>query len=102
MKDINYILMRYPSYFEIIDYRNQHKDNISMEKVYDNYNNLLNILSEEDIKYYFLNTEKGPSEVFTRDIGFSLEGTLFVCKLKNKHRKTKQKNFIRTYKKKVD
>ncbi|WP_338631550.1 hypothetical protein [Clostridium baratii] len=46
MKDINYILMRYPSYFEIIDYRNHHKDNISMEKVYDNYNNLLNILSE--------------------------------------------------------
>lgn len=94
MKDINYILIRYPSYFEIIDYRNQHKDNISMEKVYDNYNNLLNILSEEDIKYYFLNTEKGPSEVFTRDIGFSLEGTLFVCKLKNKHRKTETKNLL--------
>ncbi|MEG0238031.1 MAG: arginine deiminase family protein [Clostridium sp.] len=99
MKDLKYILMRYPSYFEIIDYRNEHKDTITMEKVYDNYNNLLNILSEENIQYYFLNTGKGPSEVFTRDIGFTLDDTLFVCKLKSRHRKKETEKLLEHIKK---
>ena len=94
MKEIKYVLMRYPSYLEIINPNNKYKNTFCIEKAFNNYNNLLNILSSQGIKYYFLNTECGCSEVFTRDIGFSLGDTLFICNLTSVNRKKETKKLM--------
>ncbi|MDQ0149993.1 dimethylarginine dimethylaminohydrolase family protein [Eubacterium multiforme] len=94
MKEIKYVLMRYPSYLEIINPNNKYKNLFCKEKVFNNYNNLLNILSAQGIKYYFLNTECGPSEVFTRDLGISLGDTLLICNLTSVSRKKETKNLM--------
>lgn len=93
MREIDYILMRYPSFIDI-DKNNRHKNNFSKERALDNYNNLINILTEENIKFKFLNTEKCTSELFTRDLGFSLDNIMFICNLRNASRKNETKKLI--------
>lgn len=94
MSEIKYILMRYPSFIEITDNNNKHKGTFCKEKALNNYNNLLNILSEEGIKYYFLNTENSSSEVFTRDIGFALGNIMFISNMRSASRKKEIEKLI--------
>lgn len=93
MREINYILMRYPSFINM-DNRNGNKNNFNKERALDNYNNLLNILTEENIKFKFLNTSGGISEVFTRDIGVMLEDIMLICKLRTASRKKETEKLI--------
>lgn len=94
MNEIEYILMRYPSFIDITDNNNEHKNTFCKEKALDNYNNLLNILSMEDVKYYFLNTENSSNEVFIRDIGFVLDDTIFISNMRSASRKKETKKLI--------
>ncbi|MDO5038790.1 dimethylarginine dimethylaminohydrolase family protein [Clostridium sp.] len=93
MREIDYILMRYPSFIDI-DKNNRYRNNFSKERALDNYNNLLNILTEENIKFKFLNTERCISELFTRDLGFSLGNIMFICNLRNASRKSETKKLV--------
>ena len=45
------------------------------------YNNLVNKLVEHGTRVYFLDLNGGPSQVFTRDIGFAVEDILFVSNM---------------------
>lgn len=99
MNEIDYILMRYPTFIEIADSNSGHKSIFCKEKALDDYNNLLNILSSEDIKYYFLNTENSSSEVFIGDIGFMLDDTIFISNMRSASRKKETKKLIEFAKK---
>ncbi|NEZ45839.1 amidinotransferase [Clostridium niameyense] len=84
---LSYCLMCYPCNYKITDNNNPYKDHINFDLMFHQYNNFINILIDKNVKVQFLDQISDcPSQVYSRDIGFVIKDTFFMCKLKNKER----------------
>lgn len=63
-------------------------DELNLNIVNKQYNTLLNMLIENDVKPYFLDINGNPSQLFARDIGFVINDLLFISNMKNSLRKS--------------
>lgn len=79
-------LMCYPVNFKITDKTNKYYNNINYELLYSQYNNFIDILTNEDVKIKFIDINKSESQVFTKDIGFVIEDIFFITKMKKYQR----------------
>lgn len=79
-------LMAYPCNFDVSDNSSEYKGNINKIKVYEQYNNLVNLIINQGIKIQFLDIVNSTEQVFTRDIGFVVDDIFFVSKPKTPER----------------
>ena len=80
-------IMCYPVNFKITDKSNKFYNKINYDLLYNQYNNFVNELIENNIKIKFINISKSPEQVYTRDIGFVIEDIFFISNMKMKQRK---------------
>ncbi|WP_026478272.1 dimethylarginine dimethylaminohydrolase family protein [Alkaliphilus transvaalensis] len=78
---IHFSLVAYPCNIGIFDDSNPFYNNFNKALALQQYNHLLNVLIQEDIKFNFLDLINSPSQVYTRDIGFPIDGLFFISNL---------------------
>lgn len=80
-------LLCYPVNFKISDKTNVNYNNINYDLLYRQYNNFVNKLIENDIKIRFMDVIDANDQVFTKDIGFVINDTFFISKMKKEDRR---------------
>ncbi|MGL4849000.1 MAG: dimethylarginine dimethylaminohydrolase family protein [Clostridium sp.] len=79
------LIMCYPCNFDLL---NKHLfKRVNKPLMFNQYNNFINLLINEDVNIQFLNPIYGKNQVFTRDIGFVIHDIFFISKIKNSHRR---------------
>lgn len=81
-------LVCYPVKFQITDKSNKHYGTVDLNKVFSQYNDFINELILEGVKIQFLDIGNSPEQVYTRDLAFVINDTIFICNMKNVSRKT--------------
>ena len=74
-------------------------ENISIneELLYRQYNNFVNILTENNVKIKFIDIDKNlPMQIFTQDIGFVIDDILFISRLKDAERR-KESEYLKRF-----
>ncbi|OEH86898.1 hypothetical protein BHU72_01150 [Desulfuribacillus stibiiarsenatis] len=61
--------------------KNKANQQVNKELASVQYNNLVNHIAEHGVKVHFVPLNGGPSQVFTRDIGFIIDDILFISKM---------------------
>lgn len=78
----------YPVKFQITDKSNKHYGQVDLNKVFAQYNKFINELIMKGVKIQFLDIGNSPEQVYTRDLAFVINDTIFVCNMKSVSRKT--------------
>lgn len=81
-ENLRTLIMCYPCNFKV-----NGNVNIDYPLMYEQYNEFINLMSREGIKIQFLEPIYGANQVFTRDVGFVIDDTMFISKMSNKDRK---------------
>lgn len=79
-------VMSYPINLKLTDPVQSIRDQININLACNQYNHMLSVLTEHNVKIYFLDVADSPSQVYTRDVGFILNNTLFISKLAEEKR----------------
>lgn len=79
-------LMAYPCNFDVADNSSEHKGAIDKIKVFEQYNNFVNLIIDQGVKVQFLDVINSTEQIFTRDIGFVIKDMFFVSKPKTPER----------------
>lgn len=88
------LIMCYPSNFKV-----RGEVDINYNLMYEQYNNFINLMIREGVNVQFLEPIYGENQVFTRDVGFVIEDTMFICKMSNNYRLNEPKALKRYIKK---
>lgn len=81
-------LVCYPVNFTITSKTNKYYGSVNHDDLFSQYNNFINELILEGVKIQFLDINNSPEQVYTRDVGFVINDTIFVCNMKSVTRKT--------------
>ncbi|ERJ13391.1 dimethylarginine dimethylaminohydrolase family protein [Haloplasma contractile] len=82
---LEYVMVAYPRNFRIDEIINKmqskFKGQIDQEIASQQFHNFTNLLIEHGVKVQFLDLVDSPEQVFTRDIGFTIDDILFVSNM---------------------
>lgn len=90
-----YCLVAYPCNLQVTEDVNSSTEKVDKNIASNQYNNLINALIDLDVKVQFLDLNNGPSQVFTKDIGFTIEDILFISNMTESVRQTEINELIR-------
>lgn len=100
--EVSTFIMCYPCNFDLLNKKLFKR--INKPLMFNQYNNFINLLINENVNIQFLDPIYGKNQVFTRDVGFVIDDIFFISKIKNPHRKKEilaLENFIHPLHKKI-
>lgn len=87
-------VVAYPVNLKLTDPVQSIRNQIDIKLACNQYNNMLSVLTEHNVKLYFLDVADSPSQIYTRDVGFIIKNTLFISKLTEEERHSETPSFI--------
>lgn len=87
-------VMAYPINLKLTDSVQSIRDQININLACNQYNNLLSVLTQNNVKIFFLDIADSPSQVYTRDVGFIVNNTLFISKLTAEQRQPETPSIV--------